>query len=181
MATAFSQAQLQAALFAQEGARVHAVVDARVVPGLPAMLRKAEVDAWDCLRRGALTPEAELQCAYLVELRAVSPFTDWLLGDATRDHPGWGVLLMSQQAMLPVRQHCRKLCDVHLPDGEQRAWRWHDPEVLQLLLPSLSPGQLDDLFALDQTFVLPGLTEWQWHALDQGVLASSVRPVQGAA
>lgn len=181
MATAFSQAQLQAALFAQQGGRVHAVIDARVVPGLAATLRKAELDGWDCLRRGALTPEQADQCAYLAELRESSPFTDWLLGVATRDHPGWGLLIMSSHALLPVRKHCRELNEVQGPEGDKRAWRWHDPEVLQLLLPSLSPGQLDEVFALGQTFVLPAAAQWQWHLLEQGQLSSTVRPVLAAA
>ncbi|HEX7441252.1 MAG TPA: DUF4123 domain-containing protein [Caldimonas sp.] len=181
MATAFSYAQLKAALWAGQGARVHAVIDALVVPGLPQRLESADSNGWDCLQRGALSAERAQAVAYLVELKNGAPFTDWLLGEAPATYPGWGVLTVSAQALLPMREHCRGLGDVTTPEGERRAWRWYDPEVLQLILPSLSATQLDELFAANQTFVIPSASGWTWHALEQGVLASTVRELMASA
>ena len=67
------------------------------------------------------------------------------------------------------------------PEGERRAWRWWDPELLQLLLPSFSASQLDEVFALEQAVVLPAAAGWSWHALEQGVLAATLRPLEAAA
>lgn len=177
MATApsFSYAQLKAALFARDRGRVHAVIDGRAVPGLPSRLQEADTGGWDCLERGALSAEAASRAAYIAELRAEAPFTDWLLAEATATFPGWGVAMASLQPLLAMREHCRGLDDVVLPEGERRTWRWYDPELLALLLPTFSPSQLDELFGAGQQIVVPTVRTWTWHALEQGVLATTER------
>jgi Domain of unknown function (DUF4123) len=181
MANALSYAQLKAALWARQGVRVHAVLDGRVVPGLPGLLEKADLLGWDCLERGALSAQAARQAPYLAELREASPFSDWLLAEAGKVHPGWGLVMVSLQPMLAVREHCRSLDDVVLPDGERHPWRWYDPELLAALLPSFSPSQLDELFALGQQIVVVGSGVWTWHGLEQGVLASTERALMDKA
>lgn len=177
MSNAVSHSQLKAALWAQPGARVHAVIDGMVMPGMAPLLASADVAGWDCLQRGALLPEQAEHAAYLVELRAASPFTELLLGEAVTTFPGWGLLLVSRHALLPVREHCRALGTVIAPDGERRAWRWFDPEVLSAILPALQPSQLDLVFELEQSFVLPSATEWTWHSMREGVLETDLRPL----
>lgn len=177
---ALSYAQLKSALWAHDGARVHAVVDGLAVPGLPAKLAAADTAGWDCLERGALAPEAAEHAAYVVELREGSPFTDWLLDTATAAHPQWGLVLAGTQALLPVRELCRDLAFVVTPDGERRRFRWFDPEVLQTLLPALSPSQLDAVFRLDHRLVLPARDAWTWHVMHEGVLASERRPLMAS-
>src|SRR3569623_1596239 len=145
MANAFSYAQLKAALWAASDARVHAVIDGLVVPGLPKKLESAQARGWDCLQRGALSPERAEHAAYVVELDPAAPISDRILAEAPAVHPGWGVVLVSDRALLPVREHCRAIGDVLTPEGERRAWRWHDPEVLEAVLPTLSASQLDEL------------------------------------
>jgi hypothetical protein len=181
MSTAFSPAQLRASLWAREGGRVHAVIDGLIVPGIAEKLKGADVAGWDCLQRGALTSEAAASAAYLVELKAVSPFTDWLLDEATPTYPGWGVLTVSGNALLRMREHCRSVGEVVGPDGDRRAWRWYDPDVLRTALPVLLAGQLDEFFAADQAIVIAETQAWTWLALQQGVLATDVRPLMRAA
>ena len=180
MSTGFSPAQLRASLWAKRGARVHAVVDGMIVPGLPEMLRAAETVGWDCLRRGALSAEEAEQAAYLAELKETSPFTDWILGEASATYPGWGVLMISTEPLLPVRELCRSIGEAVMPDGERRLWRWHDPEVLTVALPIFAAGQLDEIFALQQTIVIPASDAWTWLSLAEGVLATDIRPVLAA-
>ncbi len=163
------------ALWADSASRVYVLLDGCAVPGLPARLAAADVLGFDCLVRGALDADAAARAAYLVDLRAGSPFTGWLLDGAATECPGWGVLLVSKQPFLPMRQHCRALSEVLLPDGRSRAWRWYDPQVLQVLLPMLSPGQLDEVFGPGLAFVVPGPRAWTWHRLEQGLLESSSR------
>jgi hypothetical protein len=181
MSTAFSPAQLRASLWAREGARVHAVIDGLIVPGIAEKLKQADVAGWDCLQRGALTAEAAESAAYLAELKPVSPFTDWLLDVATPTYPGWGVLAISERALLQMREHCRSIGEVIMPDGERRAWRWYDPEVLRTALPALLAGQLDEFFSAGQAMVIAEPQAWTWLALEQGVLATDTRPLMRAA
>jgi uncharacterized protein DUF4123 len=178
MSTAFSPAQLRASLWAREGGRVHAVIDGLVVPGIADRLRAADVGGWDCLQRGALTPEAAASAAYLAELKPASAFTDWLLDEATPTYPGWGVLAISGQALLQMREHCRSIGEVVMPDGQRRAWRWYDPDVLRAALPVLLAGQLDEVFAAGQTLVIAEKEGWTWLAMEQGVLSTEIRPLQ---
>jgi hypothetical protein len=180
MSTGFSAAQLRAALWARQGARVHAVIDGLVVPGLPTRLGVGDTAGWDCLQRGALSAEAADRAPYLVELKPASPFTDWLLGEAIGAYPGWGLLLISLQPLLPVREHCRSIGDVTTPDGERRSWRWYDPEVLHAILPALLAGQLDEIFAIGQSIVIPAPDAWTWLAMENGLLATDSRPVMAA-
>jgi hypothetical protein len=173
----FSPAQLRASLWAGHGARVHAVVDGLIVPGLAARLRSAETGGWDCLQRGALSADAEAKAAFVVELKERSPFTDWLIDVATPTYPGWGVLFVSSHPLLRVREHCRSLSEVLTPEGERRRWRWHDPEVVRELLPGLLASQLDEFFSLGQSIVVLSSDAWTWLRLEQGVLASETRNV----
>ena len=181
MSTAFSAAQLRASLWARQGARVHAVIDGLVVPGIGDKLKAADVAGWDCLQRGALSAEAAERAPYLAELKEASPFTDWLLGEATPTYPGWGLLSVSTQALLAVREHCRTIGEVTTPDGERRAWRWYDPDVLRTVLPTLLAGQLDEVFALRQTIVIPAVDAWTWLAMEEGVLSTDTRPLMAVA
>jgi hypothetical protein len=175
MSAALSYPQLKAAVWADRRSRVHAVIDGAVVPGLQARLAEAECNGWDCLRRGALSAEAAAAAAYLVELAEPAPFSDWLLAEATANHPGWGVVLVSPHPLLQVREHCRALGEVVLPDGERRHWRWWDPELLATLLPTCSASQLDEIFGLGEQIVVPTRSAWTWHRLEDGVLATTVR------
>ncbi|MGZ5218077.1 MAG: DUF4123 domain-containing protein [Caldimonas sp.] len=181
MSAAFSPAQLRASLWARQGARVHAVIDGLIVPGIAERLKTAEVGGWDCLQRGALSAAAAERVPYLAELKPSSPFTDWLLGEATPTYPGWGVLIISMQPMLAVREHCRSIGEVTTPDGERRAWRWYDPDVLTAILPTLLAGQLDEVFALRQAIVILAKDAWTWLSIEDGVLATDTRPLLAAA
>jgi hypothetical protein len=180
MSTAFSPAQLRASLWAKQGARVYAVIDGLIVPDIAAKLKAADVAGWDCLQRGALSADAERKASYLVELKDVSAFTDWLLEEATPVFPGWGVLMVSDRTLLPMREHCRSIGEVATPDGERRAWRWFDPDVLRAVLPSFLGGQLDEFFAAGQVVVLPEPSGWTWLAMERGVLTTDTRALMAA-
>ena len=175
MSVPASLAQRKAALWADPASRVFALLDGSVLPDLPARLAAAEVLGWDCLARGALALEAEARAAYLADLREASEFSDWLLDAAGAAFPGWGVLLVTRQGLLAMRQHCRALCEVGLPDGTQRNWRWYDPQLLDALLPQFTPGQLDELFGPGLALVVPAADAWTWHTLEQGLLVSTPR------
>ena len=151
------------------------MIDGLVVPWLVPKLRAADVAGWDCLQRGALGELAASRAAYLVELKAASPFTDWLLDVVTPSFPGWGVITISAQSMLAVREHCRSVGEVITPDGQRRPWRWFDPEVLRVAVAGFSAGQLDEFFGIGQTIVLPEPGGWTWLALEQGVLTTDTR------
>lgn len=179
MSTRFSLAQLEAALWAVDGARVHAVIDGRVVPGLPARLAQGGTD-WDCLRRGALAPAQAAQAAYIAELRPDSALLRWLIDEATTAFTGWGVLMRSTRPLLAMRELARDLAEVRLPNGDRRPWSWWDPELLESFLPGCSPAQRDQVFAAGQSVVTLAPKAWVWWAQADGVLQRDERAVQPA-
>jgi hypothetical protein len=181
MSTAVSLAQQRAALWMQPGARVHAMVDASVVPGLQQRIDQADVLGWDRLQRGDLSAERAARASFVVALKTQSPFTDWLLGAAASEFPHWGVLFAGSATLQQVREHGRGLNEVELPDGQRRAWRWWDPQLLELLVPTLSASQLDAFFAIGQTLVLPAAHAWTWFTQQDGELRTTVRPLLATA
>lgn len=175
MSTALSFAQLKASLWADRRARVHAIIDGGMIAGLPAKVASADCNGWDCLLRGALPTEVAATAPYLVELTEASPFSAWLLGEAAGAHPGWGVVLVSHESLLAVREHCRSMSDVVMPTGDRRRWRWWDAELLAMLLPDAQASQLDEIFALGQQIVVPAREAWTSYRLQDGLLATETR------
>ncbi len=174
MSQRHSLAQLEAALWARDGARVHAVVDAALVPGLAARLADSGCD-FDCLRHGLLSAEQAAQAAYIVELKANSPLLAWLIGEASSAFPGWGVLMVSTRPLLAMREHARRLAEVSTPDGKRRPWRWWDPGLLEALLPSLAPAQRDQVFVNDQSLIAVSAKAWTWWSQHDGLLRREQR------
>jgi hypothetical protein len=174
MTPRYSLAQLEAALWAREGGRLHAIIDGSRVPGLPARLAEGHAD-FNCLRRGTLSPAEAARAAYIAELRPDSPLLRWLIDEATSAFTGWGLLMLSNRPLLAMRELARELAEVQLPNGQRRPWRWWDPVLLDALLPLLTPAQRDQVFAAQQTLV--GLTPraWLWWSQAQGLLNKEER------
>lgn len=162
--------QLARALWPAAGMRVHALIDAAAVPDLTQTLATAECAGWDCLQRGALSPADGARAAYIAELLPEAGFTRWLLQDIGAAIAVWGCLATSRQSMLVMREHFRELAEVDLPDHSRRAWRWWDAGLLNSLLPTLSPPQLDAFFAPGHQLVAPAAGGWTWWQRRDGVL-----------
>ena len=170
--------QQRQALWADPRQTVYAVVMGERVRDLPQRLQAAAIDDWDRLWTGELEP-AEVQAApVLLALPRESAFTDWLLGQADADIGPWGLLLLSPRPFLAVRLHSRRLCEAVLPDGENLRLDWMDPEVLQALLPTVTPDTLQRLFSELSTLVLLDRQRWTWLSLSAGHLVQRTNPLQ---
>lgn len=173
--SASTLSQQKASLWTQTGAHVYAVIAGAEVPGLLTQLASPNVAGWDGLHRGALPPDEAERATYIVELRAESPFTDWLLGEASAALPNWGVLVVSTQSLRPTREHLRRISEALSPEGQRFALRWFDRAVLRALLPSLSSSQLQTFFGDCSALVLPAAAEWTWFRESVGQLVTDVR------
>lgn len=173
--TSQSYEQLKALLWAEEGARVHAVIDGSRVEGLAAKLASADVLGWDGLWRGAL-PEARAAVApYVVELTWESAFTDWLLGKAGLELGAWGVLAVGSVSLLDVRELGRRLLQVETPDGDTHELVWYDPDLWTELLPRLSGSQCADAFGALSSWVTIRKDVWTWLVLSAGEVVVDAR------
>lgn len=173
--SASTLSQQKSSLWTQTDARVYAVISAAEVPGLLNQLTQQNVAGWDGLHRGALPPDEAAKATYVAELRAESPFTDWLLGAASATLPNWGVLVVSTQGLRAMREHLRSLADAQTPQGQRFVLRWFDRPVLKALLPSLSPAQLQTFFGDSSAIVVPAASDWTWFRESVGQLVTDVR------
>jgi hypothetical protein len=171
--------QQKAALWTQPDAHVYAVIDASQVPGLTALLTQADIKGWDCLHRGALPPDEAAKAPYLVELKPESPFTNWLLQEASATMENWGVLVVSALGLRPLREHLRDLNDAQTPQGQRFTLRWYDRRIMRALLPSCSTTQLHQFFGPINAIALPTPKDWTWFRESVGQLMTDVRTLAG--
>ncbi|MGE5116673.1 MAG: DUF4123 domain-containing protein [Betaproteobacteria bacterium] len=164
-------------LWADAAARVHAVIDGARVPGLAGRLAAVPTIAWDRVQRGALDAAAAASATHVVELAAMSPFTDWLLREATPALPGWGLLAGSTRALLDIREHFRSLQMLRLPDGRELAWRWYDPGVLDAFVALATPAQQAALMGPLRVLVAPRADAWTFYTFEAGRLVGEQRRV----
>lgn len=134
---------LTAHLFADPGARVYAVLDGAAVPDLPALLREQRVES-SCLYRGELEPELAAVAPYQVTLERDSPFTAWLLRQGWGRH--WGIFALGPVDWRPMREHWCSLTIVYDPDLQPLYFRYYDPRVLRVYLPTCGAEELRKLF-----------------------------------
>lgn len=169
-------AQLQDSLWADRDAHVDALVLAARVPELAARLRSTqsagEIEDHQCLWPGAQPPERLAVAPYLVRLKQGTPFTAWLLQEAATGLPDWGVLLASRLSRLDLRRHARSLCAATLPDGQEIALDWMDPQVLRALLPDAPREQLEQILAPLLGLLWAEGNDWVRIAWRQGTLHS---------
>lgn len=62
-----------------------------------------------------------------------------VLGDAWGD--AWGVWARSDASFDDVQRHMRRFLRVQGDDGRRMLFRWYDPRVLRVYLPSCTPDE----------------------------------------
>ncbi|OLS64325.1 DUF4123 domain-containing protein [Pseudomonas putida] len=109
----------------------------------PAILKWLERSGLEreCLYAGALIPRLKAAAPWLVRLPARAPVSLELLelgwGKA------WGILLVApaQLSMDALRRHCKKFLRVRTEDRRVLNFRFYDPRVLSVFLPTCDEGQ----------------------------------------
>lgn len=148
-------ALLRCELFADEKTNVSAIFDGASVPSL---LRKLDEHGPEhvCLFTGQDDPELAETAPYLVRLDAESPFTDWVLDEGWSKH--WGIFAAVPEAVSfqDVRNHLRSFLRVRGPDGKPLLFRYYDPRVFRVYLPTCNAAELEAIFGPVAMFMLEG-------------------------
>jgi hypothetical protein len=133
------------ALFSDRDKNVYAVLDGASVPELPQVLWEHEPESV-CLYRGELEPDMAQVAPYLVKLVPSSPFTDWILNEGWGNH--WGIFAITAKEvdLRTVRRHFRRFLMVKDPEGKSIYFRYYDPRVLSVFLPTCNSEELKILF-----------------------------------
>ena len=130
-------------LFADPRSRVYAVLDGAAIPDLPDKCKEHAVEPV-CLYRGDLIPELARAAPYQVTLERESPFTGWLLRAGWGRH--WGIFAVSRADWRPMREHLCGLTVAYDPDYQPLYFRYYDPRVLRVYLPTCDGDELRALF-----------------------------------
>lgn len=140
-------------LFTQPGLSAYAVVDGASMEDLLDHLDGLQPEHV-CLYRGELKPGVEVVAPYLVRLEPNSPFLGWLLDCGWGHH--FGVFVLTDQPMGPLRLQLRRHLRVTMEDGSTKLFRYYDPRVLRVFLPTLLPGELPAFFGPISQFLCEG-------------------------
>ncbi len=151
MAGELTPQKLFDALLTGEGDEVCVVLDGASVPPLLEHLHAHQSLEVECLFQGALEPGMSEVAPYLVKLDPASEFTEWVVGSGWGQH--WGTFISSRQDFRTLRNHLRALTLVYRRDGTPLYFRYYDPRVLRIFLPTCTPEQLKQMFGPVDAFL----------------------------
>lgn len=138
-------------LFAEEGTNVFAVLDGASVPNLLSSLYQNQPECV-CLYAGELEPDMAEVAPYLIRLHRNSEFTNWVIGQGWGRH--WGIFAVSQADLRTLRSHFRKFLMVYDSDGKPLYFRYYDPRVLRVYLPTCNAEELKTVFGPVEYYLL---------------------------
>jgi uncharacterized protein DUF4123 len=133
------------------GVQTFAILDGASVPDLLDHLYAHQRPEFICLYRGELEPDMAEVAPYLVRLEPEAPFTEWLLLQGWGRH--WGIFARACADLKTMRRHLRGFLMVQDPLDQQLYFRYYDPRVLSLFLPTCDASQLRVVFGPIACFV----------------------------
>ncbi len=135
--------QVQDELFKDEDIYVYAIVDGASCPEL-----RFKIYDWQptsgCLWSGKLEPDVEEVAPYMIMLERDTEFTRWLIKEGYQNH--WNIFVTSMLEPKAFRKQIRKLQLVRSPDGKTLLFRFYDPRVMEMFLPTCDDKQLAEVF-----------------------------------
>jgi hypothetical protein len=97
-----------------------------------------------CLYAGQLPRELEVAAPYLVNLERDDALTERVIDDGWGD--SWGVFLKSGTSLPRLRRHLREFLVVRDQAGRRLVFRYYDPRVLRVYLPTCTTEELRTVF-----------------------------------
>jgi hypothetical protein len=138
-------------LFADPQAKVYAVLDGASVPKLLERLAP-HASEYECLYRGEMKPDLAAAAPYLVSLRPDSELTEWIVQQGWGKH--WGVFVLSEAELPVLRRHFRTFLIVHTSEGKPLYFRYYDPRVLRVHLPTCNAEELEQMFGPVNAYIM---------------------------
>ena len=113
--------------------------------------------AW-CLYRGELSPALQSAAPYLLRLTGTlfDEFFERAWGKS------WGVLLTSTASSRDLRRHLRKFLIAQTEARERMLFRYYDPRVLRVYLPTCNGGELAEFFGPISAYLAEGEDASKW-------------------
>lgn len=142
------------AALAAEAAPLFAVLDAARDPRVRSLVREAAEEV-QSLYDGAEGQALADAAPYLVHLSRGGSLLDRLVREGWGQ--SWGVYLTSDRPFVEVRRHLRRLLFVRAEGERKRLYfRFYDPRVLRVFLPTCDVRQTDEVFGEIGSFLMEG-------------------------
>jgi hypothetical protein len=118
-----------------KGQQVYCLLDGARDPDIAGLVRFGGLE-YTCLYAGKLHPRLQAAAPYLVHLSAGSPTTNRLLRRGWGN--AWGILMVAapEVTLTQQRLHLKKFLRVKTEQGRELAFRYYDPRVLNVYLPT---------------------------------------------
>jgi hypothetical protein len=141
--------RLRSILFSAPQRQVWSVVDADNCPQLLPMIERHGVPH-ACLLGPHYSPAESRRAPHLVQLEVANPFADWLLGGWGRC---WGIYAISRSPLPAMRDHFRSFLVVADPHGNPLFFRYYDPRVFAVYLPTVNETEARFVFGPVETYL----------------------------
>ncbi|MEW6210759.1 MAG: DUF4123 domain-containing protein [Acidobacteriota bacterium] len=143
-------------LFPEERINTYAVIDGASAPDLLDKLYDLRPE-FECLFRGEMEPDMAEVAPYLVRLDSQTEFARWVIDKGWGNH--WCVFALSRLGLRGMRNHFRRLLVVYDADGRPLHFRYYDPRVLRIYLPTCNAEELATFFGEVACFLLEDESE----------------------
>lgn len=138
-------------LFSTPGTKVFTILDGASVPDLPANMVTFNPEHI-CLYRGELAPDMAEVAPYLAFLERDAPFTDWVITHGWGHH--WGIFGVTRADLKELRRHFRKFLMVYDESAKSLYFRYYDPRVLRIYLPTCNAQELKIVFGPVMSYLM---------------------------
>lgn len=138
--------------------KVYALLDGARDPRIEPLVRKSQAD-FSCLYAGRLSRDLSAAAPYLLHLKPDQPYTRQLLQESWGQSWGCFAVAPSQITLEELRKHFRTLLRVTDPHGNTLVFRFYDPRVLRVFLPTCPPQERIALFGPTSRLVAETGTE----------------------
>jgi hypothetical protein len=81
-------------------------------------------------------------------------FAKWVLSEGWGKH--WGIFAIAEAGLRDMRQHFRRFLTVHDESGKPLLFRYYDPRVLRVYLPTCNAAELAEIFGPVVCYVAEG-------------------------
>jgi pSer/pThr/pTyr-binding forkhead associated (FHA) protein len=137
-------------LFRNEFQPLYVLLDAAAEPSVLKVLLESK-EEYQSLYQGASGAQLTHFAPYLVRLPKESPLLETLVQQGWGKN--WGVYLTCDQPLEELRKHLRHFLMVTMPDGKQVYFRFYDPRVLRVYLPTCSAEETTQFFGPIRSYV----------------------------
>jgi hypothetical protein len=136
---------LQRQLYADAQQSIYAILDGASIPILLELLDEHQPEH-TCLFSGKLDPEVQMTAPYLVRLEPGSEFSRHVMEHGWGRH--WGIFasVPKELPFIAVRKHFRTFLRVRGPEGNALLFRYYDPRVMRVYLPTCNEEEAAVIF-----------------------------------